>query len=286
MYWPFIATLVIRSGLILLAGEVLRRLCFHCGAAARFRIQLLSAGLVAAWPLLAFWLPMIEIPIERSATSGRGIVTVSETLRLTTPGTHPFSPHWIVFVWAAGAIVALLPLAAGSLYMWRVRRNAEPVNGSAWTDLLTEFSTALGMKRTPELVRAENLAAPATAGVFRPHILLPPDCEDWPETRRRAVLLHELAHVKRRDVATQIFVHLVAALWWFQPLIWILRRDLRKESEFACDDKVIASGMLASQYAAELLEVAKGGRGQLLSPAISMVRPRDLERRLDVILRP
>jgi TonB family protein len=106
--------------------------------------------------------------------------------------------------------------------------------------------------------------------------------------RRRAVLLHELGHLRRRDLDAQLFSTIVASLWWFQPLCWIARWNLRRESERACDAMVLESGLRASDYATELLAMAHAFRhGQTwTSPAIAMARRGELEGRLTAILDP
>jgi TonB family protein len=101
------------------------------------------------------------------------------------------------------------------------------------------------------------------------------------------VLLHELAHIRRRDVAAQWFIHAVCALWWFQPLAWMARSQARRDSERACDALALSFGMRASDYAAELVAMAREAR---LTPiascaAIGMASAR-LEERVHAILRP
>ena len=129
---------------------------------------------------------------------------------------------------------------------------------------------------------------PLTFGLLRRRILLPANCEDWTALRRRSVLLHELGHLQRRDLDAQLFATIVAALWWFQPLCWVTRWNLRRESERACDALVLAAGLRPSDYAAELLAMAHAfSHGQSwTSPAIAVARRGELEGRLTAILDP
>jgi TonB family protein len=154
----------------------------------------------------------------------------------------------------------------------------------------TPFTTPpfqIAASRTDILVSGE-LLIPLTCGFLHSRILLPAAAEHWSSSRLAAVLSHELAHVRRRDIAAQMAAHFIAALWWFQPLVWILRRALREESELACDAEAVRSGLRPSGYAAELLAVAKtiGRNYRFSSSAIHMVRSGPLEKRVRAILNP
>jgi hypothetical protein len=129
---------------------------------------------------------------------------------------------------------------------------------------------------------------PQTWGTLRPAILLPADADDWPRERRRVVLMHELAHVKRKDCLTQAMAQIACALYWFNPLVWIAARRLRMERELACDDQVLGTGTRASDYADLLLDTARSIRSGSCSSltAVAMARRSQLEGRLLAILDP
>lgn len=98
------------------------------------------------------------------------------------------------------------------------------------------------------------------------------------------MLLHELAHVKRRDYVTQTVVQLVCALYWFNPLVWVGARQMCVERESACDDLVLAGGCKASDYAGHLVEIA-GNFGRVPQmAAIAMARSSQLEGRVAAIV--
>src|SRR5205085_4238148 len=98
---------------------------------------------------------------------------------------------------------------------------------------------------------------PMTAGLLQTAIFLPADAADWTQERREAVLLHELAHVRRGDLSTQLVARLAVALYWCNPLVWVAWRAFVKEREHAADDAVLLSGARASDYADHLLSVAR-----------------------------
>ncbi|MGI4791906.1 MAG: M56 family metallopeptidase [Janthinobacterium lividum] len=109
--------------------------------------------------------------------------------------------------------------------------------------------------RMPRLCRAD-VCVPMTWGWRHPVVLLPTESTDWPQDRLQSVLLHEMAHIKRRDWVSHRLADLVCALYWFHPLVWLTARRLRTEGELACDDLVLTSGIAASDYARHLLEIA------------------------------
>src|SRR3954463_2027201 len=96
-----------------------------------------------------------------------------------------------------------------------------------------------------------------TWGALEPRILLPAGADEWTDLRIGAVLGHELAHVRRHDWFIQLVGELARAMYWFNPLVWIACDRLRLESERACDDAVLGLGFDSTQYATELLELAR-----------------------------
>jgi TonB family protein len=281
MNWRLWLELLVRSGALLLAGEVLRRLSKASSAAFRHRLLLWVFALLALLPVLAVLFPEIPVSLWRAHHEPTALVTIQQvsSSALQTSTTHRL--NWTLLIWLSGALAACVPLLVGNISAWRMARSASSFD----SDTRKVLTRLLGKT---EVLLSRELQVPVACGLLRPRILLPSSAEHWSLTRLEAVLLHELAHLRRRDLLTQVAAHLVAAVWWFQPLVWMARRRLRAESEFACDAEVLHSGFRASEYAAELLAMANGlGREwRLSSSAIGMLRPGDLEERLRTVLQP
>jgi TonB family protein len=292
MHWAW-TSLLIRSAIVLGAAEMLRRFPRRSAPAYRHRILLTAFGLLMMWPLFAAAIPEIQLPIELPfwlGLHGTATVTVRQTTFVLGRETQAhYVLNWPLVIWAAGVVLAVVPVLIGYINVRRISRRAVALNDTEWNDLLRELSTAFGLRRLPEMLMAAGPVMPMTFGLRRPRILLPRDCIAWTPARRRIVLLHELAHIQRRDVLAQLFANMMTAFWWFQPLCWTSRWGLRRESEHACDALVLASGVRPSDYAAELLEVAQAFRRTerwSSAAAITMARRGDLENRLYAILDP
>lgn len=194
-------------------------------------------------------------------------------------------PILFLVVYAAGVLVLLLRQAAQRLTLARLARRSNEVSDPEWTRLFAECAQNLGVSRRVRLLRSREQTMPMAFGTRRPAILIPAVADTWPEDRRRAVLLHELAHVARLDCLTQVMAELACALYWMHPGVWLIARRLRVERELACDDRVLIAGTQAREYAGHLLEIAYSLGGQrAYALAVSMARPRQLEGRMLAVL--
>ncbi len=133
------------------------------------------------------------------------------------------------------------------------------------------------------ILTSSRVPGPLAAGLLRPVILLPDSADTWTPARRRAVLAHEAAHIRRRDPAILLAAHIATAVYWFHPLCWLAMARLRAESERACDDAALRTGLLPSGYATDLLDLARMFDTQL---AIPMATTSHLESRVKSILDP
>ncbi len=189
-------------------------------------------------------------------------------------------------VWLGGSVVVLCPLVYGMARTRRIVRRCVPLTDTAWNELVGEVAGRIELLRPVTLLKGQPAEMPMTWGLFRHVILLPAEAESWSRERRTVVLLHELSHVRRRDCLTQALARLACSVHWYNPLAWLAARELRSESEQACDDLVLSSGERPSIYAGHLLEIARSHRtsANLSAAAVAMARPSRFEGRLRGIL--
>ncbi len=211
----------------------------------------------------------------------------------TTPGTA--APTWtwsravttMLVIWLVVAAALTLWLCAGLLMVRRIVRRASSVDDAEWTGALYEMADRMGLEHAPTVLRSEEITMPFACGFRRPMIVLPAESAAWTADERTAVLLHELAHIKRRDIVAHTLSRITCALYWFHPLVWTAARRLRAESEQACDDLALLSGARASDYAEHLLEiVTRVKHRRTPSLAMAMATRSEFEGRMLAILDP
>lgn len=183
-------------------------------------------------------------------------------------------------IWLSGTLLVLAGLCVGIYRTCQLSWRSQQMAG--WQPYADEQRQRLGLLRAVELREHAQPFVPLTSGIFRPMVLLPKQAREWSESLQRAVLLHELAHVQRGDVIFQLLGRLACAFYWFHPLAWWALNRLRLERELACDDAVVRAGERASDYAAQLLEVARMCQQPSGVPllAVAMAQGSNLEHRV------
>jgi beta-lactamase regulating signal transducer with metallopeptidase domain len=232
-------------------------------------------------------------PEPRTGASGAGAgleitpapATSAASTRLGMLGT-------LAVIWFVGALLVLLRLAFGTWRVGQLAREGLRVEDGVWLSLTQRLANRLGVTRPLTLLRGESLAVPVTWGIVYPAVLLPQDSDEWSEERRRFVLVHEMAHVKRFDALTQLLAQIAVAIFWFDPLVWVAAHQMRVEREHACDDYVLRDGTAPSLYAGELLEMVRSigtphhDRAAPAFAALAMARRSEFEGRMLAILDP
>jgi beta-lactamase regulating signal transducer with metallopeptidase domain len=289
--------LLVRSTLLIgaawAAAAALRKA--GASAAARHMAWLLGIAALLALPVIWWLVPALRLPILPAEAATAAAAAVSLPASAPTPfvTAGPTSPEaaglsaWSVLLplfYALGAATLLLRLVVGRRMLARLWSDAGPVADPDLEKLLTGLSREMRLTRQVELRIARGPAVPMTWGTLKPKILLPAEAWEWPFERRRLVLLHELAHVARRDSLSRSLASLVCALYWFHPGAWLAARRMRMEQEHAADDRVLMAGGSPKAYALSLLHLARGaGSGPQFAQAAAMAGMYQLERRLVAI---
>jgi len=202
-----------------------------------------------------------------------------------TIGVPPFGESIAVLVaaiWVAGGAILLTRLVLSGFVLSYVASKSKRLTCGKVHDEFLILRKRLGIRRDVQILQSDRRTVPMTWGVLKARVLLPSDSDSWDDERLRAVLLHELAHVKRCDSLMHLLVQITCTLHWFNPLVWIAAWRIRVERERACDDVVLNSGVKPSDYAEHLLGIATGYVGRQLAglSAVAMATKGRLEGRL------
>src|SRR5882724_1810385 len=311
-----LADAFVKATVLLVLAAVVTVFLRRSPASLRHLVWTLACGGVLALPLasallpnwrLAAW-PRLDVPVafdaeqlapQASEQDPKPAPPVVPTVHATVPPTSAagetepvhwrLTPDWttlVVPVWLSGVGAVLILLAVGMARIMWLDRVTRPVQDEAWLVLVAELSLELGLHRHVRLLQASGPAMPMTWGIRRPAILLPAEADDWSADRRRDVLLHELAHVKRHDFVIQLMARVACAVYWFHPMVWLAATRLREERERACDDHVLRAGATPSEYASHLLDIARGLRAARATSlaTVAMARPAQLATRLIDVL--
>ena len=277
--------------LALLSATLMRR------RAAAVRHWILAVGLLcaAAMPVFQAVTPRWGMPVASvhalvsnvapTAAVRRPLASIAGSVQPGLAAAQgPLLLRAAAWIWSVVALILLVALGGGLARLAWIAARCEPVIDPTWTTVLSEMSAHLRVRREVVLLQSDHESLLVTSGLWRPKIILPRGAAEWTADRIRVVLCHELSHVRRGDVRLQVLAGLLRAVYWFDPLVWITGWWLRHESERACDDDVLSLGMDGSEYATELLSIARVLRPVVWSPAPGMARPSSLQRRVRAML--
>lgn len=189
------------------------------------------------------------------------------TLNSAEPAIAPLPPGDLA-VWLYGLPVAgmFAMMALAVLRLFAMRRRAEVLVDGAWLAALAGAQRRMGYKYGTALLVSEELCSPISWGVLRPTILLDPRAVSAVGDAE-AIIAHELAHVARFDWAKLLIARLACALFWFNPLVWLLARESHQLREEAADDTVLLTDIPGSDYAALLVNAARHDNSGVLIAA-------------------
>lgn len=277
-----------KAALLVGLGALLLRMWPRTSAAERHAAWAAVILALLALPVLSLMWGVAPFPIENApakhafaAADGYTVISVFGGEEIGAAiGTLDAGFTLIVLLWAMGAAAALMRTALGHARARRYLRGAavfEP-------DLSMWAGQRGGALHFPVLL-SPRTAMPMVIGFFKPRIVLPANAPGWSPGQLRRVLLHEAAHLERKDPAWKLAAALASALYWFHPLVWLAVRQLASQREQACDDMVLAAGGRPSRYAGDLLEFARNTlQGRIPKAAIPMASPTRLEARVAAIL--
>jgi TonB family protein len=278
---------LLRSTLVLAAGIAAVAMLRNGSSALRHWILAATIGAAALAAPLAWILP----EWQAAAVTAPAALALDADSALPAAASVAHAPAVparslpLALIWALGAAIGAGALLCHLLRLARISARASRVDEPSWLRIVDEVRREYGIHQPVSVWATSAHDLLATWGVIRPCILVPARAAKWDDGLIRIVVCHELAHIRRNDWPIQIAADVVRRIYWFQPLMWIACRMLRRESEQACDDVVLGSGVEAPTYASHLLQLARAGRSAYgWAAAVPMARPSTLERRISAML--
>jgi bla regulator protein blaR1 len=260
-----------KSALIAGAALALAYVLRSRAASDRALVLRIGAAMLLLLPLIAVALPALPIEAwaapEAASPAAAALPPVADLAYVPGPelaradvpaaAVEPTPTIWddptplVLLVYLGGLLMVAGRLLAGLFMLRRWTRDARDVTCPEW---LAAFDRARGDERV-RLMVSDALPSPLSWGWRRPVILIDPDTLDEPE-EADAILAHELAHVARRDWPALIATRIAAAVFWFNPLVWLLEREIVQQAEEAADCEA-AAFVEPARYAQTLLSWAQ-----------------------------
>jgi len=268
----------IKAALVCAIAGLATALMRRASANARSMVWVFTLVVLLALPLAQFVSPIWNLPVipEVGSWFGRSVGTEA----LVIPGDKTIDAQdefgvatqgraasagsgrlvrgwqaWAILAWLAGAALTLCWLAVRAALGRRIIARCEAAD-EEWAELLEESAARLGLNRHVRLFESCEIGAAVTVGAINPAIVVPAGSAEWPASKRRYILSHELAHIKRRDGLVEVLAIVVKSIYWFNPLVWLAVKAARIERERDCDDAVLNAGARPSDYAMFLMDIA------------------------------
>lgn len=274
MHWLILLaakSLLIAGGALILLKAMQKR-----SAADRSWIAHLAIAALVLLPLAAIALPTLDVAGPKFLVGKGEVHSLSSPLPSFTPATaRPASTRaaapapagsegevdgatfdWSFWGYAGPAALLLLLTLIALARLVLLKSRATVLVDAPWLTALARAQKRMGFKHGTALLTSNELPSPISWGVVRPVILLNAEAAQS-HGEAEAIITHELAHVARLDWAKLLVSRVAVALFWFNPLVWLLAREAHQLREEAADDAVLATEIEGPEYASLLVGVAR-----------------------------
>jgi beta-lactamase regulating signal transducer with metallopeptidase domain len=259
---------------IALLAWAVTRLFSRQGSGTRFAVWFLALIAIGMLPF-----------VGNVASASHAARKLGATSAITLP--QSFATYLFV-AWMIGASFGLLHLAHGLYRLRRLRATCTPVDLGQLDATSRAILAEARTHRRITLSTSDAVRVPAAIGYFRPVVVFPTwALREIPPAELNAILLHELAHLRRWDDFTNLAQKVLKAVFFFHPAVWFIESRLTLEREMACDDAVLAASFNPRAYAESLVGLAEKSflrRGVRLAQA-AVGHVQQLKLRLAEILR-
>jgi GWxTD domain-containing protein len=220
------------------------------------------AAMIASFAVTAIEPESAEPALSARVTVAASWLRVTGPAEVGPPPKRPFS-EWTVALWLVGVTFLIVRHAGGWWSARRMTSRGVVAADEYWAGRLDELRRRMGIPHAVALVESALAATPSVMGWIRPVILAP---AGWlmglPGSQAEAVLLHELAHIRRHDYLVNLLQSVIEDLLFYHPAVWWVGRVMRRERENCCDDVVLAMGGDRRNYARTLATLERFRSGE------------------------
>ena len=224
---------------------------------------------------------------EQAAGDTGPMIRLMETYGRNVSGFMEQNSHLMVLAWFLGFMFFIARYAGGLFYIGKLRKNSSAPGERGWQERATQLARQIGLRKAVRVLESSLIRVPVTVGYLKPVILIPMGMVSRiPPDQVEAILMHELAHIIRRDYLINLLQSLVEALFFYHPAIWWLSGRMRLERENICDDIALSQSKDPLTYIKALTTMEEltsrtpvmasaisGGKKQLLNRVRRMVQP-------------
>jgi beta-lactamase regulating signal transducer with metallopeptidase domain len=250
----FVIDTTVKGSVVIVLVMILQRLVGRqIGARWRHALWLvvllrlaLPAGPASKWsvfnllPLRDGTIPMAAVRAVNAGQTNAAVPRATQFVGLLREHSS-WAPswRWLLGIWLCGASLLAMRALIGAMRTQIALRHA--ADGDISSDVIEATKARLGIRRRFLVIESDLVHAPALHGLLRPVLLLPKGfCDAFDRAELRHVVLHELWHLRRLDVAVNWVLAVVQALHWFNPLVWFAASRIREERELACDELALS----------------------------------------------
>lgn len=276
-FLPYTTDLVLALGWTLLHSLWQAFLVYAClrivlklwpaaSAGTKYNLSFFSLAGIFSWFLVTLYQQLsavreMHVALDRSGTIALQELSASlppvyqsqQELSWIFPNLEMSFP-FLVTLYISGVGVMIIKLAVDLSQLHQIRKKQVVPIDAAWEHYLQKLVRQLRIPRKVKLLVSQYIQVPVMIGFLKPVILLPAAMlNSLSAEQLEAILLHELAHIKRNDYILNIFQSIVETALFFNPFIWWISKQIRLEREHCCDDMVIAHNVQPMHYAKALV---------------------------------
>lgn len=255
-----------QGALIAAAYAAARRMARDSSANVRYLLGCAALIAMLAAPFVTWFVRSSSVPAasvqrrvypkaEWPVTLDGFLVPVASSQSQSSVWAERFLPS-VVAIWMAGTLVFWIRLAGAWVVTAQMRsmlvRRAPP----EWQSRFTELGACIGISRPVRLLVSAIVQVPTVVGCLRPVVLIPVGAlAGLPAEHVEALLIHELAHIRRHDYLVNLLQSIAEALLFYHPAVWWLSKNIRAERELCCDDIAVAASGDVLTYARALVDL-------------------------------